>query len=196
MGIAIAIGNRIGKSSGQSWSTTQIPTDLNLTIKSDTEIWVDWSFVNIDAEGINIYISTDNVNFTLKGTVAATALTFLADNLAIGTGGTTYYFYVVAYKGSQLNTPSSTISILLEHWYLAGGINNSDVLCAFDFVNAASEAASLVNLANPGTNDLTKVSTPIWTAGLGWNGLELTKSEGKFFKNYCKIFSIKPEIKV
>lgn len=52
-------------------------------------------------------------------------------------------------------------------WWLPAGVSTGDVLGAYQ-ANAASYAASKVNLANPGTNDLTSaVLKPTWSAA-GW----------------------------
>lgn len=49
-----------------------------------------------------------------------------------------------------------------EWWNYAG------VVAAYDAKNAASQAASYTNLANPGTYDLTVGVTPTWANGTGW----------------------------
>lgn len=52
-------------------------------------------------------------------------------------------------------------------WWLPAGVSTGDVLGAYQ-ANAARYAASKVNLANPGTNDLTSaVLNPTWSAA-GW----------------------------
>lgn len=43
-----------------------------------------------------------------------------------------------------------------------------NVVAAYDAKNAASQAASYTNLANPGTYDLTVGSAPTWANGTGW----------------------------
>lgn len=53
-------------------------------------------------------------------------------------------------------------------WWLAGGISAGDVVAAYQPKGAASLAASYVNLANPGTYDLTSPSEPTWDAATGW----------------------------
>jgi hypothetical protein len=56
-------------------------------------------------------------------------------------------------------------------WYLAGKILRADCLGAWQGIGAASYAASKVNLANPGTYDLTSRSTnefPLWSSYDGW----------------------------
>jgi hypothetical protein len=55
-----------------------------------------------------------------------------------------------------------------EAWWLAGGIDPSDCVAAYQAKGAASYAASLVNLANPGTYDAYEGVTPSWGAADGW----------------------------
>lgn len=53
-------------------------------------------------------------------------------------------------------------------WWLSGGISSGDCFGAWQAIGAASLAASYVNLANPGTNDLTVGSAPSFDAATGW----------------------------
>lgn len=72
------------------------PSSLVLTVLSDTSIKLDWTIGSTNQDGHEIYISTDNVTFTLKGTVTGTTSTYNAESL---TAGTLYYFKVRAFKG-------------------------------------------------------------------------------------------------
>lgn len=61
-------------------------------------------------------------------------------------------------------------SPIVAPWYLPNGIVLSDVVAAYAAKGAASYAASKINLANPGTYNLTEVATSLnWDAILGWN---------------------------
>lgn len=53
-------------------------------------------------------------------------------------------------------------------WFLSGGINPADCVAAYQAIGAESYAASKVNLANPGTYDLTDGVAPSWNAETGW----------------------------
>jgi len=53
-------------------------------------------------------------------------------------------------------------------WWLSGGISAANAILAYQAKGAASYAASLVNLANPGTYDAYAGSAPTWAAGTGW----------------------------
>jgi hypothetical protein len=57
-------------------------------------------------------------------------------------------------------------------WYLSGGIVAANCIAAYQPKGAASLAASYVNLANPGTYNLTNGhATPVnWGATTGWKG--------------------------
>lgn len=54
-----------------------------------------------------------------------------------------------------------------QPWYSVPG---ATCVAAWQAEGAASYAASLVNLANPGTYDLTAVGSPAWNASDGWSG--------------------------
>jgi hypothetical protein len=66
---------------------------------------------------------------------------------------------------SPIASPGAVAAI---PWYLSGGIAAANCIAAYDAKNAASQAASYKNLANPGTYDLTTAKAPSWSAGTGW----------------------------
>jgi len=72
-------------------------------------------------------------------------------------------------------TANVTNNVVL--WYLAGGIAASAVVGAYKATGATSKAASLVNIANPGTNDLTEFGdgSLTWDSINGWGGFADTK---------------------
>jgi predicted GH43/DUF377 family glycosyl hydrolase len=172
--IGIGVGTSF-KRGGVSWSSywlTRTPTDLVLTVVSDTRIDGTFTINGTGQDGHKVYTSTDNVTFTLNQTLTGSDNTFSVIGL---TQGTLYYFYIKAYKGSNESSESNTY---LQHaglWYLAGGIAASAVVNANKFIDTANETASLVNLANPGTNDLVKVGTPTWAQKFGWSAFATTK---------------------
>ncbi len=53
-------------------------------------------------------------------------------------------------------------------WYLAGGIPSANCLAAYEPQNATTNALSYVNIANPGTYDLTVGNAPSIHHPLGW----------------------------
>ena len=54
-------------------------------------------------------------------------------------------------------------------WYLTGSIPAANCIAAYQAKGVASYAASLVNLANPGTHNATEPATPpTWGAATGW----------------------------
>jgi len=56
-------------------------------------------------------------------------------------------------------------------WYLAGGVPPANCLAAYKAIGVANLAASKVNIANPGTYDLSVLSTPLnptWDTVTGW----------------------------
>lgn len=83
------------------------PSALSLTVNSDTAITLNWTIGSTNHDGHRIYISTDNVTFTEKGTVTGSTATYQATGL---TQGTKYYFYVVAYNGFGEGDSSETVN--------------------------------------------------------------------------------------
>lgn len=56
-------------------------------------------------------------------------------------------------------------------WWLSGGISAANAKRAYAPKGAASYAASLTNLANPGTGNATAIGSPQWDATSGWKFL-------------------------
>lgn len=108
-GIGIGISPVFGNGGGIDWVSyfsTRAPTDLLVTIDSDTQVTLNW--VNngtADYTGHKVYISTDNINFTLNKTVASIGTTTAVTGL---TQGTPYYFYIKAYNGTNESDASNT----------------------------------------------------------------------------------------
>ena len=55
-------------------------------------------------------------------------------------------------------------------WWLSGGISAANCIAAYQPKGAASFDASLVNVANPGTLNITQYISPTWDASAGWTG--------------------------
>ena len=53
-------------------------------------------------------------------------------------------------------------------WWLSGGISAANCVAAYQAKGAADYAASKVNLANPGTYNLTATSDPSFATATGW----------------------------
>jgi hypothetical protein len=63
------------------------------------------------------------------------------------------------------------VIVPLDSWYDSNVSTGSDLGCqywAYQAVSMPSYAASLVNLAEPGTNDLTTTTAPAWDPARGW----------------------------
>lgn len=56
----------------------------------------------------------------------------------------------------------------VSNWWLSGGISAGDCIAAYQAKGAASQAASYVNLANPGTYNATPSVIPGWSSADGW----------------------------
>ena len=65
------------------------------------------------------------------------------------------------------------------NWWLSGSISAANCLIAYQPKGAASYAASLSNLANPGTYDATEGTAPDWDAVNGW---KYTKTDSEYLK--------------
>ena len=114
------LGRRIGigrRAASRGW-TTRFPSDLTITIDTDSDITLNW--VNngtADYDDIRIYRSTDGVVFTE------------IDDVALGTdtyadGGLTpqSYFYKVRYKkGAGYSAYSNTATITETDFYVGIG---------------------------------------------------------------------------
>lgn len=80
------------------------PSACALTVIDDTTLQVDWTNGATNQDGTYVYVSTDNVTFTL-GTTALGSLT--TKNLTGLTAGTLYYVKVAHYKGTKLSEYSN-----------------------------------------------------------------------------------------
>lgn len=69
--------------------------------------------------------------------------------------------------------------VVVIPWYLSGGIDPATCRAAYQPIGAANYAASLVNLAHPGTNDATEGTAPAWDAVNGW---QFIKAFGTYLK--------------
>lgn len=109
MGLWNGIGNGIGrKKGGINWSSyCTPPSSLTATAVSETQIDLTWADSNTDEDGFRIYISTDAINYTVKGTAIANATTYSATGLTVAT---LYYFKVVAYKGTAESGASNVVN--------------------------------------------------------------------------------------
>ena len=115
MGIGIAIGNRVGKSSGGAAWAAETPTGVTATVISDTEIQLDWTAGSTNEDGFSIERSTDGVVYA----EIATTLTGVVHYHNTGlTAATLYYYRVRAYKGTNYSVYSNVVSA--RTWILFG----------------------------------------------------------------------------
>lgn len=159
---------RIGSGGGGGAAVVTIdgaPSNVVADTYSLDKIILTWDINSTNHEGHKIYISTDNVNFTLKGTVYGITKSFIADSLTISTQ---YYFYVVAYLSTTESAKSYASALILDAWYLRGGITASKCVAAYDAANATTLANSYINLKNPGTYNLNPLVAPAFRPGKGW----------------------------
>lgn len=84
------------------------PSSLVATVLSDTSIKCDWTIGSTNQDGHKVFISTNGTDFTEATVTWNDSDTFTITGL---TYATTYYLYVVAYKGSKLSLPTDTVVI-------------------------------------------------------------------------------------
>jgi lysophospholipase L1-like esterase len=180
--------NRVGSEDGPDGA----PSALTATVDSDTAITLDWTIGSTNHDGHRIYISTDGVTFTANSTVLGAVATKQVTGL---TAGVLYYFYVVAYKGSQESTASNTvytvvwitptislftrmtaqpsytekvkINTAITDLVAGGRWDKLEVLQVYD---SESEQASLLNWIAD-ANNATKVGVPYFMAKRGFGGI-------------------------
>jgi hypothetical protein len=123
--MGIAIGNRIGRRVGGS-GPDGVPSGLTLTVKSDTEIQLDWTVGSTNHDGHSIERSPNNSTWVEITTVLGVTVTYLNTGL---TSGVLYYYRVRAYKGTTYSSYSSVVSAttwIIEN--LGNYTNNNDAL--------------------------------------------------------------------
>jgi len=90
------------------------PSALIVTGITDTTQTFSFTIGSTNHDGHRLYISTDGgVNYTLKASVFGATSIIQATGL---TAGALYYFYVVAYRGTQESTPSNTVVAWDFYW--------------------------------------------------------------------------------
>jgi len=112
--VVIQITSEVILDVGISWQTywsTRTPSNLYAIVYRDTEADLTWTDPSGDVP-FRIYISTDGVNYTEKGTTIAGDNTYTATGL---TAGTLYYFKVVAYNGAN-ESPSTNVWDTYMKW--------------------------------------------------------------------------------
>jgi len=194
-------GNWIGRNRGggiswQTYWTSHFPSELRASAYSDTEIDLSWTNNGTaNYTGHKIYISTDGTTYTLKATIASIGTTYRVNGLV---KDTLYYFYIKAYSGSSESSASNVTNEYAGLWYLAGGVTTDDIVGAYKFVGRGlTEANSLKNIVNPGTNDLTKVGSPVFTNSNGWIGFTTTDYiDGPIYKTrgYSFLISFRNDV--
>jgi len=102
----MTIGNAIAIGSGSLTATSppSAPSLLSATAISFTRIDLAWTNPGGSYDGNKIYISTDNINFTLVDTIATTT-SYSVTGL---TAGTHYYFIVRTFRGLLISSDSNT----------------------------------------------------------------------------------------
>lgn len=69
---------------------------------------------------------------------------------------------------TTITVPAYITSLGFDDWWLPCGCSPEDAVAAYRAKGAGSYEASKVNLANPGTYNLTEGVAPIWNATDGW----------------------------
>ncbi len=107
----IGIGTNIGKSGGVNWTVywaTRTVTGVTIVVNSGTQFTVSWTNNGTtDYTGHKIYISTDDVTYTLNKTVTSIGTSTTIKGL---TKNTLYYIKVAPYKNDNIGTLSIAAS--------------------------------------------------------------------------------------
>ena len=172
-----AFSNTWGQGMGHKWTLLNLkePTSLTATMVSDVRIDLAFTVNDTNQDGSRIYISTDGITYTEKGTVSGSTATYQATEL---TAFTLYYFKVVAYKGTKESAHSNIASDITNY----PSVINTDTLAWYDSQQLDSlvkDEAGLVYIWNDklagGTVtrlvQATNAKKPTWTSnGILFNG--------------------------
>jgi len=66
-------------------------------------------------------------------------------------------------------TYSGLYSYSAQPWWMPTGVGKSDIIAAYQFVNADSEAKALTNLVDSATLQLYKLNSPTWSKSAGFS---------------------------
>ena len=162
------LGYRLGLDS-TLLSPNGSPSSLTLTVDSDTAITGSFTIGSTNQDGHYVYMSSDNGVTYAKTTVTwNTTSNFTKTGL---TENTTYYFYVVAYKGSKESVASNVVKVIDAFEF------------GFKTTSSATENTTAFN--SIGINDIVKVTTA-GTFEIN-NTLWLESNTTYWFKDGCTI---------
>jgi hypothetical protein len=134
IGNIVGIGSRGGGTVVSSVDGS--PNGLTLIVLNSTTIKADWTNGATNQDGSYVFISTNAVDYVLKGTVTGTTATFNATSLL---PFVRYYIYIISYKGISLSSASNVanemISTLLDNLVFSLGHNGTD------FINSVTGTA-------------------------------------------------------
>lgn len=138
------------------------PSNLILTVLSDTSIKLDWTIGSTNQDGHAIERSTDGINYTQIDTVLGATATYTDTGL---TQATIYYYRVRAYKGSQYSAYCTAVFQLTLATAFAA---NTRRYLSDDLTKITKDGSDLVSAweNEEGGDILTPVSVsyPLWTS--------------------------------
>jgi hypothetical protein len=130
----------------ESWNPAlSTPSAVTLTVVNDTQINVAFNINGTGQDGHKIYISTDGVTFTENSTVLGATATKQVTGL---TPYTKYYFYVVAYKGSQESTASNVVNDTTAPPAIISDASNRLWIDYLDLTTITKDGSDLVSAWN------------------------------------------------
>jgi len=147
------------------------PSNLALTVLSDTSIQLDWTIGSTNQDGCHIYDSSNTLVATVTGTTATKTLTGL-------TAGVTEGYYVKIFKGSQESIASNTVILNGETTtYYARVVADGGVIIDATKVNAD---ITLLKSVNEMSNLKMMMS--------GYGGMKIIDNTGK--KEISKFYDV------
>jgi hypothetical protein len=153
MAIGVSIGIPFNKLSAVNpFPSGTEPTMISALAFSDTRIDITWVDNSTNEDGFRIYISTDNITYSVKGTVGVGVTAYSATGLI---ANTYYYFEVVAYKGATESGVTGFAGYRTFHTEIGTYINGLTTplssawkISRNTFVNSTKIALGITNLSD------------------------------------------------
>ena len=138
---------------------------------SNKIVIADSSFGELASSAFTCSIQPYTVTVKLLGqTISATVdgVNVLYSSATINETNTTHGIYAY-YSTDSYYLDNFIVMTIPDNWWLSGGIPAANCIAAYQGISVADKATSLINLANPGTYNLTETGTVNWSSANGWD---------------------------